>query len=250
MRTVVRSATVKVPAVTALFWCIKILTTGMGETTADFFDHRYNPVAMVAATAALLGVCIYVQMTRPTFDTFAYWTAVTLVSVFGTMAADAVHVALGVPYAISTVGFATGLSVLFIVWKRAEGTLSIHDVDTGRRETFYWAAVMMTFALGTAAGDWTAVTLHLGYFGSGLLFLVAFALPGLLYRLSILNGIAGFWLSYILTRPLGASFADWMGVDQTRGGLAWGTGWVSLVLVLLVAVLVNFSRNRDRAATR
>ncbi|MBU6213750.1 MAG: hypothetical protein KGP01_04830 [Actinomycetales bacterium] len=138
------------------------------------------------------------------------------------------------------------LAVLFAFWQRLERTLSIHDVDTTRRELFYWAAVMTTFALGTAAGDWSAVTLNLGYFGSGVLFLAAFAISGLLSRFVGLSGIAAFWLSYILTRPLGASFADWMGVTPARGGLHWGTGWVSLVLAAVIAALVLVARRRER----
>ena len=247
MTTTIRSAAVKVPHVTVLFWVIKVLTTGMGETTADFFDHRYAPVLMVALTAVALAVCLLLQMGRRSYDTVTYWVAVTMVSVFGTMAADAVHVVLGVPYWVSTAFFAAALVTLFVIWHRVERTLSIHDVDTPRREAFYWAAVMTTFALGTAAGDWTAVSLGLGFFGSGAVFLLIFAVPGLMFRMRWLGGVAAFWLSYILTRPLGASFADWMGVSRIRGGLDWGTGWVSLVLAALIAVLVMRARKVERA---
>jgi uncharacterized membrane-anchored protein len=161
-----------------------------------------------------------------------------LVAVFGTMVADTVHVALGVPYALSTAGFGLALAALFVAWRTVEGTLSIHTITTHRREAYYWATVVMTFALGTAIGDWAATSLGLGYFVAGLVFLVLFALPRVGYRLIGLNGVFAFWASYILTRPLGASFADWVGVSTARGGLDLGTGVVSVVLLAIAVTIV------------
>jgi uncharacterized membrane-anchored protein len=163
-----------------------------------------------------------------------------MVGVFGTMAADVLHVGLGVPYIASTIFYAIVLTAVFVTWQRSEGTLSIHSITTARRELFYWAAVLATFALGTAAGDLTAVTFGLGYFASGLLFAAIIAIPALGYYRLGMNSILAFWFAYVVTRPLGASFADWLAVTHQRGGLALGTGPVSLVLAAMIAGIVAY----------
>ncbi len=146
------------------------------------------------------------------------------------MIADVIHIVLHVPYLASSVCFAVALAIIFVAWFASERTLSIHSIYTLRRELFYWSTVMATFALGTAVGDMTASTLHLGYFVSGLLFAALFALPALGYRLFGLNAILAFWIAYVMTRPFGASFADWFGKPQSFSGLGLGTGLISLVL--------------------
>jgi uncharacterized membrane-anchored protein len=231
---------IKVAAVTLLFWIVKVLTTGMGETTSDFFVRRFEPVVVVMIGAVLFLGALLLQLATRRFVPWVYWLAVVMVSVFGTMAADVMHVGLGIPYIVSTVFFAVALAGVFAVWFASERTLSIHSIDTPRRELFYWAAVLTTFALGTATGDLTATTLQLGYFASGLLFAIVFAIPALAYWKLNLDPIFAFWFAYIITRPLGASFADWMGVSRERGGLNWGTGPVSLVLAVLIAALVGY----------
>jgi uncharacterized membrane-anchored protein len=163
-----------------------------------------------------------------------------MVGVFGTMAADVLHVGFGVPYPISSTFYGLVLVAVFVGWQKTEKTLSIHSVDTARREAFYWAAVVATFALGTAVGDLTATTLHLGYLTSGLLFAVLIAVPAVGYRWFHWNAIFSFWFAYVVTRPLGASFADWMGKPQSVGGLGWGDGTVALVLTLVIFCLVAF----------
>lgn len=228
----------KVPEVTVAFWVVKILTTGLGETTSDFFVRRFEPLLVIAIAGLGLALALAQQWRVPIFSKWRYWIAVALVAVFGTMVADAVHVVLGVPYIASTAGFAFALVALFVVWQAAEGTLSIHSIVTPRREAYYWAAVILTFALGTAAGDMTATTLGLGYLLSGVLFLILFALPQTARQLFGLSEVGTFWASYVLTRPLGASFADWVGVPQARGGLDLGTGLVSLVLAAIAIVAV------------
>ena len=159
-------------------------------------------IGLVAALVLQFSVRRYVA--------WIYWLAVVMVAIFGTMAADILHIGLGVPYIVSTTFFVLTLATIFVVWYLTEKTLSIHSITTRRREMFYWATVMATFALGTAAGDMTAITLHLGYFSSGVMFAILFAITALAYWLVKLNGIIAFWLAYILTRPLGASFADWV----------------------------------------
>lgn len=228
----------KVPEITALFWVTKILTTGMGETTSDFVVTTIDPVVAVAVTFVLLATSLVLQFRTRRYVPGVYWLAVVLVSVFGTMAADVAHVQFGVPYEVSTIGFAVVLAAIFLVWHRTERTLSIHSITTTRREVFYWATVLTTFALGTAAGDWTAHDLGLGYFQSGLLFLAAILVPAVAYLFLRLNAVVAFWTAYILTRPLGASFADWLGVGPERGGVGIGTGIVSLVLAVGITVCV------------
>jgi uncharacterized membrane-anchored protein len=230
----------KVPVVTALFWVTKVLTTGMGETTSDFLAHRLGPAPAVGLSGIALVVALVAQFAVGSYIAWVYWLAVAMVSVFGTVAADVVHVGMGVPYAMSTTTFALALAVIFAIWYRSERTLSMHSIVTRRREIFYWATVLMTFALGTAAGDMTATTLHLGYLASGVLFTVVIAIPALAHRVSAINPVLAFWFAYVVTRPVGASFADWLGVPAARRGLGLGTGSVSLVLAAVIAALVAY----------
>ena len=237
--------TVKVPAATLAFWVLKILTTGMGETASDWLARNTDAVLAVAGSGLVLVVLLLAQLAAHAYRPWLYWAAVAMVSVFGTMAADVVHVVLGVPYLASTAVFGAAVAVLLVVWHRAEGTLAIHSISTTLRELFYWASVAATFALGTAAGDLTATTLGLGYFASGVVFAVAFALPALALRYAGLNAVLAFWIAYVLTRPLGASFADWIAVPPGRGGLDLGTGPITLVLgVAIVAGVTALSVRR------
>ncbi|MCX5386995.1 hypothetical protein [Streptomyces sp. NBC_00083] len=230
----------KVPEVTALFWTVKILTTGMGETASDFLARVLGPVPAGCLGLAGLASLLVLQFRSARYRPWLYWSAIVMVSVFGTMAADVVHVVVGIPYAVSAVGFALALAAVLTFWYACERTLSIHSIHTTRREAFYWATVLITFALGTAVGDLTAGTLKLGYLPSGFLFAALIVLPVLGRRFLGLNAVAAFWASYILTRPLGASFADWMGVPVTRGGLGWGTGPVTLALLVPIAALIGY----------
>ena len=169
-----------------------------------------------------------------------------MVSVFGTMCADVLHVRFGVPYAVSASGFAVLLAIIFTAWNRTERTLSIHSITTTRRELFYWATITVTFALGTAVGDMTATTLHLGYLTSGIVFAVVFCLPPIGFWVFRLNSVAMFWIAYILTRPLGASFADYLAMPITHGGRGWGPGTVALmfsaIIFLILAAMVTRSQ--------
>jgi uncharacterized membrane-anchored protein len=230
----------KVPEVTAIFWVVKVLTTGMGESTSDWLVHGLVPEIAVVLGGIAFVVALFLQFSSDRYVPWRYWLAVAMVGVFGTMCADVLHVGLGVPYVVSTVFYALVLFVVFRTWHRVEGTLSIHSITTERREVFYWAAVLATFALGTAAGDLTAVTFGLGFFGSGLMFAAIIAIPAIGYFRFGMNAILAFWFAYVVTRPLGASFADWLGVSSARGGLGIGTGLVSLVLAAMIAMFVAF----------
>ncbi|MEA2521834.1 MAG: hypothetical protein QOI81_1480 [Actinomycetota bacterium] len=241
----------KVPEVTIYFWIVKVLTTGMGETTSDFFIHRVgltnkSGLAAVGLTAGVvLLICLVIQVRSSRYSAPMYWMTVVMVGVFGTMVADGVHAELGVPYLASSVFFAVALAVVFVWWNRSEKTLSIHSIHTRRRELFYWAAVLTTFSLGTATGDMTAFSLKLGFLSSGLLFACLFALPAIAYWKFHLNAVFAFWFAYIVTRPLGASFADWFAGPARLGsqsirGLGFGYGVVSLILGAAIICLVAY----------
>jgi uncharacterized membrane-anchored protein len=247
-----RDQFLKVPDVTAGFWVTKVLTTGMGEATSDTLVHQLAPVVAVALGAVGLGIALALQFAAPRYRPWIYWLAVVMVAVFGTMAADALHIELGIPYVVSTAGFTVVLIAVFLTWYSSEHTLSIHSITTRRRETFYWLTVIATFALGTAAGDMTATTLHLGYLVSGLAFTVLIAVPAVAHRWFGLNAIVAFWFAYILTRPLGASYADWLGVSHARGGLNLGSGAASIgstvLIVIAVAVLARRGQTGQQSA--
>ncbi|MEV4615505.1 hypothetical protein AB0K43_23380 [Kitasatospora sp. NPDC049258] len=241
----------KVPQVTAAFWAVKILTTGMGETTSDYLARALGPIPAVGSAGLLLAAAaLYAQARTRRYVPAVYWAAVVMVSVFGTMAADVAHVALGVPYAASALAFATALALVFLLWHRSEGTLAVESVFGGRPEVFYWSAVMATFALGTAVGDLTAATFGWGYLASGLLFTALIAVPALGHRLGRVPSVLAFWWAYVLTRPLGACFADWAGVSRQRGGLDLGTGPVSLVLAVVIVAAVGLLAAGARRAPR
>ncbi|MCR1355316.1 COG4705 family protein [Acidithiobacillus ferrooxidans] len=230
----------KVPKITAYFWMAKLLTTAMGEATSDFLVFHTNPYLAVVGCGLLFLAAIWLQMRSNQYIAHYYWFAVIMVSIFGTQIADVTHVVLGVPYDISTSVFLVALIGILVTWKRKEKTLSIHSVHTPRREAFYWATIVATFALGTAAGDMTASSLDLGYLGSGLLFVLLFGIPVVAYFMFDLNEIAAFWIAYILTRPLGASFADWTDKPIRFGGLGLGSGPVSISLTLVILMLLTF----------
>ncbi|MFD8081642.1 hypothetical protein ACFV4F_08085 [Kitasatospora sp. NPDC059722] len=240
----------KVPPVDGWFWLVKILTTGLGEVLSDFLARTAGPVPAVGGAGLLFVVAIVVQLRLRRCVPGVYWAVVVMVSVFGTMVADVAHVALGVPYALSAGSLAVALAALFVLWHRVEGSLAIDRVTGLRRELFYWAAVLLTFALGTAVGDLTAATLKLGYLVAGIGFAVLIAVPALASKARWVGPVAGFWWAYVLTRPLGASFADWAGVSHERGGLNLGTGQVSVALAVAMALALALSARAARARTR
>ena len=212
----------------------------MGESTSDYLVHAMAPeVAVGLGFVGFLAVLAW-QLSRRRYEAWPYWSAVVMVGVFGTMAADVLHVGFGIPYPVTSTFYAIVLAAVFVSWQRTERTLSIHSVDTPRREAFYWAAVVATFAMGTALGDLTATTLHLGYLDSGLLFAAVIAVPAIgCWRLGW-NAVFCFWFAYVATRPLGASFADWLGKSKSVGGLGLGDGTVALALGIVIFGLVAY----------
>jgi uncharacterized membrane-anchored protein len=231
----------KVPArIVGLFWVVKLLTTAFGESTSDYLVHNVNPYLAVVGGFVVFVGAMALQLRAERYVPWVYWMAVAMVAVFGTMAADVVHIEFGVPYVLSSILFAILLVVVFWSWSRTEHTISIHSITTSRRELFYWAAVLATFAMGTALGDLAAYTLNLGFLSAGILFAALFALPGLLYYAGLVNGVLAFWAAYVMTRPLGASFADWTGKTRSAGGLGWGDGPVAAVLAVLIIAGVAY----------
>jgi uncharacterized membrane-anchored protein len=235
-----RLGATKVPQITVWFWIAKIASTGMGEAFADFLYFRYGTFLTGAVGAVLLIVALALQFSVKRYNTWIYWLAVVAVSVTGTMAADGLHIVVGLPYTVTTTLYGGILAVIFIVWYLSERTLSIHSITTPRREIFYWLTVMATFALGTALGDLTAVTLRLGFFSSAILFLVIIAIPLVAHWKLGMNSVFAFWFAYTITRPLGASIADWLGVPIRLGGLDWGRGNVAMFLSVPIIIAVAY----------
>ena len=234
----------KVPEVTFLFWVVKIFSTTIGETGADFLngDLGFGLTGTTLVSFALLAVALFFQMRATRYVPGLYWLVVVLISVTGTLITDNLTDALGVSLWTSTIVFSVILAVIFIAWFVKEKTLSVHSITTRSRETFYWLAILFTFALGTAAGDLFGDELGLGFALSGLIFAAAIAVVAGAHFFFKLNAVFAFWAAYVLTRPLGASFADWLSQPPKHGGLGLGTQMTSLVfLVGIIAIVIYFT---------
>jgi uncharacterized membrane-anchored protein len=229
----------KVPAITATFWVIKVLSTTIGETFADYLSVNVGlgPAVTDAAMIAVLTVALVIQFRTRRYTPWIYWLCVVLVSIVGTQITDFFTDTLGVSLYLSTAVFAVILAVVFVVWYRQEGTLAITSIDTPRREGFYWGAILTTFALGTAAGDLATEALSLGFRNGTMIF------GGLILLTWLANrGGAGqvltFWIAYVLTRPLGASLGDLLTQAKDFGGLDLGASTTSLLFFAVIIVLV------------
>jgi len=231
----------KVPEIIFLFWVIKILTTAGGEATSDYLalDLGSRLVAGCIEAGIFLVALVWQFRTRR-YVAAAYWLLAYAIAIFGTGVADAMHLFIGIPYSGTTFLWAVVLALVFWLWYRSERTLSIHSIYTQRREVFYWAVVFATFAEGTALGDWTAVSLHLGYLASGIMFFLIILIPAVGWWRFGLNSVVAFWFAYVITRPLGASFADYFGKPHSLSGAGYGEGTVALITTLIVAVLVGY----------
>ncbi|WP_410812877.1 hypothetical protein [Micromonospora sp. 067-2] len=245
--TLTRRFLSKVPEVTIYFWIIKVLATTVGETFADFLSDTLG-LGLTLTTivmSVLLAVALAAQFRAVRYVPALYWLVVVLISIVGTLITDNLVDNLGVPLEVTTVVFAVALAVTFAVWYRAERTLSIHTIDTPRREAFYWLAILFTFALGTAAGDLAAEALGLGYTVATLIFAAVIAVIALAHRFLGLGAVLAFWLAYILTRPLGASLGDLLSQPAGNGGLGLGTVVTSLAfLVAILATVTYLTRTR------
>ena len=239
----------KVPQVIFVFWITKILTTAMGESLSDyiFFNDYIGKNAAMLIGLGFLIITLVMQFSAKKYIPWIYWLTVSAVSIFGTMSADFLNTDLGMPYYASTTMFLIIQSIIFIVWYASEKTLSVHSINTHRREFFYWSTVLCTFALGTAAGDFAADTLKLGTLSSGFIFLGLILIPAIGFKYCKWNEVFSFWFAYTLTRPLGASFSDWFAVPKPYGdGLGLGTGLISLVFGILTVIFVVIMANGDK----
>ena len=240
----------KVPEVTLYFWIIKVLCTTVGETAADFLNTNLN-LGLTGTTyviSGVLAVALFFQFRLRRYVPSAYWLAVVLISVVGTLITDNLTDNFGVSLVTTTVVFSVGLAAAFAWWYASERTLSIHSIFTTRREAFYWLAVLVTFALGTAAGDLTAERLAVGYWQSALIFGALIAVVYVAHVRFALNAILAFWIAYILTRPLGASIGDYLSQARADGGLGLGTTSTSVIFLLTILAVVVFLTitKRDR----
>jgi uncharacterized membrane-anchored protein len=229
----------KVPEITLAFWVIKLLTTAGGEATSDYLALGSH-VTGAAVEVGLLVIGLIWQFRVRRYTAPAYWFLAYAIAIFGTGVSDTLHLTFGIPYAGTTVLWAVVLAGVFTVWYRSERTLSIHSIITRRREAFYWSTVFATFALGTALGDFTATTLGLGYLSSVVLFLVIILIPAVAWRGFGLNAVIAFWSAYVVTRPLGASVADYVSKAPSLSGLGFGDGRTALVATVAVAIGVAY----------
>ncbi len=231
----------KVPAVTAIFWIIKVLATTVGETAADFLNTQlsFGLTNTTYVMAALLLVVLFFQFRAKRYVPSIYWLAVVLISIVGTLITDNLVDNFKVPLQTTTLVFGAALTATFALWFASERTLSIHSIFTSKREAFYWLTILFTFALGTAAGDLVAETLSLGYLLSAMLFAAVIGTIAVANRFG-LNSVLAFWAAYILTRPLGASLGDYLSQPPALGGLGLGTIGTSALFLLIILGLVSY----------
>ena len=232
----------RVPEVTPDFWIIKLMAVTVGETAADFLALNLGlglQTTTYLMTAILIGV-LALQFAQKRYVPWAYWSAVVMVSVVGTLLTDNLIDTFGVPLEVTTIACTVILAALFAAWYASERTLSIHTVVTTRREIFYWLAVLGTFALGTAAGDYVSEALGVGYLTTGIVFGAVIAIVAIGHFAFKLNAILTFWLAYIFTRPLGASLGDLLSQPTDYGGLGFGTTTTSLMFLAVIAGIVVY----------
>ncbi|UYV55564.1 COG4705 family protein [Priestia megaterium] len=232
----------KVPEVTIFFWIIKIMATTVGETAADFLNENLH--LGLTNTTYIMGILLvgilFLQFKASRYIPSLYWTTVLLISVVGTLVTDNLTDHFGVPLEISNIVFSLLLAITFFIWYVNEKTLSIHSIFTRKREVFYWLAILFTFALGTAAGDFIAESLHMGYWKSALMFAIAIGIVTVAYYRFKLHAVLSFWIAYILTRPLGASVGDYLSQPHHAGGLGLGTMGTSAIFLLVILTLVIY----------
>ncbi len=232
----------KVPQITLAFWVIKVLATTVGETAADLLATRLNfglTITSYVMSAVFIAVLI-VQMRANRYVPSIYWLTVVLISVVGTLISDNLVDGLGISLVTTSIVFCLILAVVFVLWYRSEKTLSIHTIVTRRRESYYWAAILFTFAMGTSVGDLIAEKLNMGYGPTALVFAALIGAVAFAYYVLKADAILSFWVAYIMTRPLGASIGDFLAKPTIAGGLGWGTVTTSVIFLTAILALVAF----------
>lgn len=241
----------KVPQITLLFWVVKMMSTTVGETGADLLSGTlgWGMYLTTAVVSILLAGSLVLQFRAKSYRPARYWSVVVLISVAGTLASDLLVDVAGVSLWVTTALFSAALAAVFVAWWRQERTLSIHTVNTPRREAFYWAAILATFALGTSGGDLLGEALQLGYRLSALVFLGAVLLVAFSRYVLKLGAVLAFWVAYILTRPLGASLGDLLSQPVKHGGLGVGTIPVSIAFAACIIAAVAWFTRQERVAS-
>lgn len=238
----------KVPEVTVFFWLVKMMSTTVGETAADFLTYNLHMglVITTVITGILFLGTLILQLKTKQYVPWVYWSTVVMISVLGTLITDDLVDNFGVALQTTTTVFSLALLVTFVLWFASEKTLSIHSIDTTKRELYYWTAILFTFALGTSAGDQVAESLNVGYALSGMIFGALIGLSALAYYILNANPVLIFWVAYILTRPFGASFGDYLSQPAENGGLALGTTSTSIIFIFVITVLVAYMSIRQK----
>ncbi len=238
----------RVPAVTAVFWIIKLLATTVGETGADFLnvDMKFGLSGTSYIMSGVLLILLLSQFRLKRYVPVSYWLVVVMTSIVGTLITDRLVDDLGVKMVTITIVFSIVLLTIFGFWYASEKTLAMHSIDTAKRELFYWAAILFTFALGTATGDLFAETFKLGYAQATLIFGVVIAIVALSYRYLKMNSVLAFWLAYILTRPLGAAAGDLLAQPVKNGGFGFGTVGTSILFLSIITSLIIYLSFRQK----
>jgi len=231
----------KVPQVTIFFWIIKVLCTTVGETASDFLNVNlgFGLTGTAVVAGILLAIVLFVQFRSKKYIPAIYWLAIVLISIFGTLVTDIMTDAIGVPLELSTIVFSAALMLTFAIWYRSEKTLSMHSIVTSKREAFYWLAILFTFALGTAAGDLMAESLGLGYLVTGLIVVAVIVVVVIAWRMG-LDDVLGFWVVYVMTRPLGASLGDYLTQPPKYSGLGLGATVTTAIFMASILFTVAF----------
>lgn len=233
----------RVPEVTLVFWIIKILSTTVGETGADYlsFGLGWGMPATTLLVSFLMGLLLCLQFFRlKRYVPANYWTLVLLMSVVGTLITDMLVDIAGISLLALTIVFSIMMAAGFFIWYRNEKTLSIHSIDTGKRELYYWIVILIAFALGTGVGDLISEHFAMGYDKALLLFGGSIAVITVAYYKFGLNPVTAFWIAYVLTRPLGASIGDFMIQKPADSGLGINMLTVNQFFLIVILALVSW----------
>jgi uncharacterized membrane-anchored protein len=231
----------KVPEVTALFWVIKISTTASGEALSDWWGLKHNLKWGFFAEVIMFCVALFLQFRATKYNAVTYWFLALAIATAGTGVADTMHLLFNIPFAGTSLFWLVALAIVFYLWNRSEHTLDIHSITTNRREKYYWCVVFATFALGTALGDFAASTLGLGYLASAFFFCGVICIPWVGWKFFRFNSIFAFWFAYVMTRPVGASFADYFSKGHDLSGANFGDWQTALVMTSMVVILVAYT---------
>jgi uncharacterized membrane-anchored protein len=242
MNNQLKTAYNRVPQVTFDFWLIKLMAVTMGETAADYLAVKMGLglTGVSLVMACVLAIVLVLQFAQKRYVPWSYWLAVVLISIVGTLVTDNLVDNFGIKLQTTTIIFSVALAATFAFWFLKERTLSIHSIFSNSRESYYWLAILFTFALGTASGDLVAEQFHLGYLSAGVLFGLIIASLSIGYFYLGLDAILGFWLVYIFTRPLGASFGDLLSQPHEYGGFGLGTIVTSAIFLAGIVAIVGY----------